>query len=72
MTATQMLCSMENSACPTRAEAADAVMLSEETANGDYPIQAVQFMARIIKNAEKNFSHKRYIQLMPKKEVCCE
>jgi pyruvate kinase len=81
--ATQMLRSMVESPCPTRAEVVDvadavldgtdAVMLSEETASGDYyPVQAVQFMVRIIKSAENNFAHERHLQLMPKKEVCCE
>jgi pyruvate kinase len=65
ITATQMLQSMVDSPIPTRAEVldvanavidgTDAVMLSQESAAGHYPIKSVEAMARICTGAERQF-----------------
>ena len=69
--ATQMLDSMVNAPSPTRAEAsdvstaiydgADAVMLSEESAAGKYPVDAVKMMNKIIIRTEKDELYRSFL-----------
>ena len=67
VTATQMLDSMMRNPRPTRAEVSDvanaildgtdAIMLSGESANGDWPVESVQTMAKIAVETEKKLSY---------------
>ena len=70
--ATQMLDSMVHAPTPTRAEAsdvataiydgADAVMLSAETAVGDFPVESVAMMDRIIGRVERDRIYRKMIE----------
>merc|ERR1719343_1929230 len=66
VTATEMLASMEDKKFPTRAEACDVanaildgsnvVMLSGEAANGDFPVESVTMMRRIVEETEAHMT----------------
>ena len=72
--ATQMLDSMVHTPTPTRAEAsdvataiydgADAVMLSAESATGDYPVETVNMMDRIITKTEQHSAYQAIIHAL--------
>ena len=79
ITATQMLYSMIRNPRPTRAEVTDvanavyngtdAVMLSGESANGKYPIEAAKTMASIVEYTEQFLDYKQFKTRMVEKTV---
>ena len=76
ITATQMLQSMVDSPIPTRAEVldvansvidgTDAVMLSQESAAGKYPVKSVEALVRICLGAERQFAHDTDFEAAPR------
>ncbi len=77
ITATGMMMSMIDSPEPTRAEVSDisdaitegsdAVMLSDETARGKYPVEAVAMMEKIVSEAERHADGSRVFNLLEKR-----
>ena len=75
ITATEMLLSMKDNPRPERAEVtdvanailegSDAVMLSEETSVGKYPVETVAMMEKIVLEAEKHVKGRKFYVLKP-------
>ena len=79
ITATQMLSSMKDNPFPTRAEVSDianavydgtdAVMLSDETTIGNFPIQSVEVLHDTIKDVEKDYNYFKEFKTIDKSDA---